>query len=109
MTREHQDLLSALQAWYSQQCNGKWEHAHGISIESLDNPGWLVKIDLAGTELHSRPFQQIADRVDAHHFPLGPRWLHCYVEEGTWNGAGDETKLSVILQTFLSWAAKSDS
>ena len=30
--------LAWLQAWYATQCDGDWEHANGVSIESLDNP-----------------------------------------------------------------------
>ncbi|UCH44768.1 MAG: hypothetical protein JSV11_10785 [Nitrospiraceae bacterium] len=37
-----------LNRWYINQCNGDWEHQYGIVIETLDNPGWRVKIDLTG-------------------------------------------------------------
>jgi Immunity protein 53 len=33
-------LLTQLQSWYVAQCNGDWEHTCGISIETVDNPGW---------------------------------------------------------------------
>lgn len=35
---------------------------------------------------------------------MGDCWLHCYVEVGVWNGAGDGTKLRLILEQFLAWA-----
>lgn len=38
-----------LQQWYQNECNGDWEHSFGIAIETLDNPGWLVSIDLEET------------------------------------------------------------
>ena len=41
--------LTWVQAWYATQCNGEWEESYGIKIETLDNPGWQVQIDLAGT------------------------------------------------------------
>jgi len=94
------DLLTALQDWYAFQCDGEWEHQHGVKIESCDNPGWRVKIDLIGTALQSRPFAAVVENVSAEGFQVGPCWLHCYVENGVWNGAGDETKLSDVLRTF---------
>jgi hypothetical protein len=41
--------LSLLEEWFVARCNGNWEHGSGISIETLDNPGWRVKIDLRDT------------------------------------------------------------
>jgi hypothetical protein len=41
------DEFSELQDWYAAHCNGEWEHQHGVVIESLDNPGWWVKIGKA--------------------------------------------------------------
>ena len=96
--------LARLQAWYTQQCNGVWEHSSGVLIESCDNPGWWVKVNLPGTPLHGRVFAEIAEGVNAQHFALGPKWLSCRVEGDTWHGAGDETKLERILETFLAWA-----
>ncbi|MBA3481543.1 MAG: immunity 53 family protein [Pirellulales bacterium] len=99
------DLLVALQEWYASQCDGEWEHRYGVKIESCDNPGWWVKIDLMGTVLQSRSFTPLAENVDAQGFQKDPKWLHCYVDDGVWNGAGDETKLPLILRSFLTWVA----
>jgi Immunity protein 53 len=99
------DLLQALQDWYARQCDGDWEHDHGVTIESLDNPGWLVMISLGGTKLQLRPFRPITGALDAGGFPDDARWLRCYTKDDVWHGAGDETQLPVILRTFLSWAS----
>jgi hypothetical protein len=96
--------LERLQAWYSRQCDGVWEHSSGVSIQSCDNPGWWVKIDLAGTSLEHRAFAAIADGIDDQRVALGSRWLDCRIEGNTWHGAGDETKLELILEKFLAWA-----
>lgn len=101
--------LARLQAWYSRQCNGEWEHSSGIVIESCDNPGWWVKISLMGTPLQTLAFTEIAEGVDARRFALGSRWLSCRIENGTWHGAGDETKLERILEVFLAWAEEHGS
>jgi hypothetical protein len=83
--------LARLQAWYAAQCDGDWEHQHGVRIETLDNPGWLVTVELAGTQLEGRPFADVAEGVgyDAH--PDAARWVHCVVRDGAWRGSGDET------------------
>lgn len=96
--------LARLQTWYAGQCNGTWEHSYGIAIDTCDNPGWWVKVDLLGTPLQTKAFAEISEAVDAQRFALGPSWLTCHVESGTWHGAGDETKLERILETFLNWA-----
>lgn len=41
--------IDRIQSWFAERCNGEWEHEFGITIETLDNPGWRVRIDLAGT------------------------------------------------------------
>ncbi len=98
------DLLTWLQAYYRSLCDGEWEHHQGVNIETCDNPGWLVKIALVGTMLADTPFASVAENVDGNGFPLGNRWLSCCVENHIWRGAGDETKLAVIVQLFLAWA-----
>jgi hypothetical protein len=53
--------VTRLQRWYESQCNGEWEHPHGISITSCDNPGWWVGIDLAGTPREAESFAVAAN------------------------------------------------
>jgi hypothetical protein len=65
-----------------------------------------MKINLVGTPLQQRAFTEVADGVDAERWALGPRWLSCRVEDDTWHGAGDETKLEQILEVFLAWAER---
>ena len=101
--------LDRLQSWYRRQCNEVWEHSLGVLIESMDNPGWWVGIDINGTKLETAPFKEIAENVNAERFAQGPRWLCCRVERGVWHGAGDETTLGRILDIFLEWAEQHDS
>lgn len=98
-----ESTLTRLMVWYAAQCNSEWENRYGISIQSCDNPGWWVKIDLAGTVLQGRPFTSIR-RGDMASLDPQPPWLHCYVEEQVFNGAGDPTTLEEILKVFLDWA-----
>jgi Immunity protein 53 len=101
--------LHRLAQWYTRQCDEEWEHHQGISIESCDNPGWWVKVNLKGTSLETVPFELVANNVDAAGFQQGPRWLSCHVADGVWNGGGDETTLEQILELFLSWAERHGS
>lgn len=97
-------LLLRLSRWFATHCNGEWEHHHGISIQTTDNPGWWVRIALDGTELAGCDFAAVSDNVDARGFPSGQRWLHCSLKDGQWHGAGDETRLQEIIARFLAWA-----
>ena len=97
-------ILDQFQKWYKLQCNGVWEHSHGVSIQSCDNPGWWVKVDLTDTSLQNNSFTEISEGVDEKRFALGAQWLNCRIENSTWHGAGDETKLERILEIFIRWA-----
>jgi hypothetical protein len=99
------EILHELQKWFSAQCNGDWEHRYGINITTCDNPGWWVKINLEGTSLSNKHFETKAENLDSNGFAADSRWFKCHVENNVWNGAGDETKLEMILQSFLSWAS----
>ena len=52
-------LIEQIQGWYAAQCNGDWEHQYGLSIDTLDNPGWSVTVDLNGTSLEHIVFQTV--------------------------------------------------
>ena len=52
-------MLTRLVSWYSEQCNGLWEHSYGILIDTLDNPGWSVKIDLDETPFQDAVFDPV--------------------------------------------------
>lgn len=104
MSRVRSEGLQQLQEWFASQCNGEWEHHHGISVQSTDNPGWWVKISLRGTTLESKSFDKVK-RGDVSMDPQPP-WLHCYVEDKTFNGAGDVTTLGEILDIFLAWSSE---
>ncbi len=51
---KHKDGLNSLdrlEQWFRSMCNGDWEHTYGIKILTLDNPGWIVAIELRDTPL----------------------------------------------------------
>jgi Immunity protein 53 len=94
------NVISELQEWYESQCDEEWEHQFGVSIGTLDNPGWTVTIDLEGTDLAEKDFQVIED------LSPGQDWIKCWVESGKFNGVGGPHKLEEILTIFLGWAQK---
>ena len=98
------DLLARLSRWFAAHCDGEWEHHHGVSIQTTDNPGWWIKIALEGAELAGRDFAALSENIDPYGLPAGARWLHCSLKDGKWHGAGDETRLEQIVTIFLNWA-----
>lgn len=91
-------MLNWLQKWYADNCDGSWEHMNVIKIETLDNPGWRVKIDLEDTDLENKPFEEInCDNGDDD-------WLRCWIKDAVFNGAGDPSKLETMLSVFKEWA-----
>lgn len=95
---ETSSLLEDLQTWYAAQCDGDWEHSFGVSIGTLDNPGWWVGIDLEDTILEKKDFEGIQD------LEPGDDWIHCRVEDKKFLGAGGPRQLIKILEVFLHWA-----
>ena len=92
------DELAWLQTWYQAQCDGDWEHSYGIRVDTLDNPGWSVKIDLKGTDLEHEPMPP-SFRDD------GPDdWIRLEVKDGQFLGHGAPSKLACILGAFREWA-----
>lgn len=87
--------IEKLQLWYRTQCDGSWEHEYGIAIDTLDNPGWSVMVDLVGTNLHSMQMEPLIEDVNE------AEWLHCKIENGKFVGMGGPLKLNTIIGIFL--------
>ena len=91
------NTLVELEEWYLVRCNGDWEHQSGISIETLDNPGWLVKINLNGTPAETRNLERVEiDRTERD-------WIHYWVEKCQFNAACGPLNLSEAIETFINW------
>ena len=92
------ELLNWLQRWYLAQCDGEWEEQHGVKIDSFDNPGWMVKIDLLGTALEGQVFPEIKTHRSERD------WLMSWVEADKFNAACGPLNLVEALETFRAWA-----
>jgi hypothetical protein len=96
------DPMAFLTAWYEAQCDGHWELTHGVTMESLDTPGWLVTIDLEGTPLEDRAMLKIEMEVSRED------WLVCEVNRKQFRGLGDPGKLPAIARIFQVLAETAD-
>ena len=94
------DDLTELMRWYASNCNGEWEHQYGVSIETLDNPGWSVEIDLADTALQAKSFTAIEQQRSTED------WLRCWVESSTFRAVGGPSNLGEMLRVFLEWKSE---
>lgn len=90
--------IDRLQAWYAAHCNGEWEHAYGIVIETLDNPGWRLRVDLADTTLADAAFAALARQ------PSPQDWIDCRLKDGAFEGHGGAGNLEELIIVFLEWA-----
>ena len=91
--------LRRLADWYRSQCDGGWEHGQGVRIDTLDNPGWSVTVNLAGTVLENRPFKTKESRYEDE-----TDWLRCWKEGTEFRAACGVGRLEDALVVFLDWA-----
>lgn len=88
--------LSWLEQWFKSQCDGEWEHTYGIKIETLDNPGWELQIELQDTPWENKAFaNRQLDEEDT--------WIHCYKEGGRFLGYCSIGSLDEIIRIFREW------
>ena len=92
------DILNWIEKWYQSNCDTDWEHVYGIKINTLDNPGWMISIDLAETPLTGK----IMETVDIDNGDKD--WIVCRVNNDIYEGFGDPLKLGEILKIFKKWA-----
>lgn len=90
-----QCVITLLQEWYSDQCNGDWEHSYGIKIDTLDNPGWILRIDLNETE-----WEQVSIPMERA-FSNDHDWMQFQVSNSRYEACGDTSKLIPMINKFL--------
>lgn len=88
------DALAFLQSWYASCCNDDWEHSHGVTIDTLDNPGWRLKIDLAGTPLAGTSLDRwTVERTEVD-------WVHVWSDGIHFEGACGPLNFGEVLEAF---------
>ena len=93
------DLLLDLENWFASNCDGDWEHQLGVRIETLDNPGWSVDIDLQATAIQGETFLEVREDRDEYD------WVRCWVDADVFKGRGGPKNLGEILRIFISWSS----
>jgi hypothetical protein len=101
------DNLSWLASWYLAECNEDWEHSYGVKIDTLDNPGWTLVIDLRETSLEGHPFEKLSVGDPASDLSewrrLGSWWV-AEVRGGKFEASCGPLDLSDVIGVFRSWA-----
>jgi len=97
----HADNLEWLQQWYLSHCNEDWEHQYGISIQNLDNPGWQLTVDLVGTELQWREFEEVVIKRTSKD------WIRCKIvgprDSPKFEADGGALNLTEMIDVFRCW------
>ena len=89
--------LTLLEKWYRQQCNGDWEHQWGVKIDTLDNPGWTIKIGLNETRAEYRTLERVKiTRAEDD-------WIQYWVEKKTFHAVCGPLNLSETIRIFVEW------
>ena len=103
------DTLTWLMRWYLAECNSDWEHSYGVKIDTLDNPGWTLKIDLRETNLQGRPFGRVEQGEPAGDLEewqkLGSWWV-VDVRGDTFEPSCGPLDLPSVIQLFRGWVDK---
>ena len=103
MFEEPRDTLYLLQRWYSQQCDGEWEHGYGVRIDTLDNPGWSLRIELTDTPLQDEIHDWSKVERSEHD------WVHWRVQDRVFEAACGPTNLNEAILAFLDLAGDHSS
>jgi len=91
------NIIKWLENWYESNCDGYWEHLFGISIDTLDNPGWRIKLNIAETLYESVAFVDVTiDRTEHD-------WVRCWKADGNIECAGGPKNLEEMLEIIKKW------
>lgn len=89
-----------IEDWYKNECNGDWEHTYGISIQTIDNPGWMIQIDLQDTSLENLHIDP--EKAEISDFD----WYALQIKDKKFTAAGDPAKFNFLLGKFRELATK---
>ncbi len=89
--------LSLVEEWYASQCNGDWEHSWGVKIDTLDNPGWTIAINLNETKAESKILERLKiERTEDD-------WIHYWVEKKSFHIRCGPLNLTEAVELFVAW------
>lgn len=87
--------MHALQQWFKSQCDGDWEHSFGVKIETSDNPGWIVTIELSDTDWDELVVPGVSRSGQKD-------YLHYEVTDKAFIGSSGADNLAEVLEVFLT-------
>jgi hypothetical protein len=87
-----------LAAWYERQCVDEWHEDHGVKIDTLDNPGWSLKVDLEGTALEDRPYDDVKIERSENDWIVARRYGSVF------EAFGGPRNLDEMINIFVQWA-----
>ena len=82
-----------LSEWFSSNCDGDWEHSNNITIKTIDNPGWMVRIDISETSYQGKQISKDIENNEAD-------WFVIKCDGNVFEGFGDPTKLGLLIDYF---------
>ncbi|WP_449386945.1 Imm53 family immunity protein [Chryseobacterium lineare] len=91
-------MIDWLQKWFKEQTDGNWEHEVIIKIESIDNPGWSIEIDLMKSDIIPIEWRLFEISDD--------NWLGYKFEDNIFYIAGDASKLDLSIRVFQEFIEK---
>jgi hypothetical protein len=77
-----------------------------VKIDTLDNPGWSIKIDLAHTPMQGRAFERVEygePSEDLEEWKRTGSWWVARVEGGTFAVSCGPLDLSAAIGVFRRW------
>jgi hypothetical protein len=89
--------LSALERCYASQCNGEWEHGYGVRIDTLDNPGWHVRIALHDTKKQDAKLERVSVKRGKNN------WISYWAKDKEFQIACGPENLSAAIDIFVAW------
>ena len=91
-------IIQWLQDWTKSQIDGDWEHELGVSISMLDNPGWILSVDVSNYGEFLKETKPLGRDNDVDWIDFEVRVIaktYVYIEI-----FGDISKLNKILYSF---------
>jgi hypothetical protein len=93
--------LLLLEKWFAARCDGNWEQHYGVRIDSLDNPGWTLEIDLDGTPAQSRCLARTMIQRGEND------WINFWVADKRFHARMGVGNLDEAIGIFVGWFDKS--
>ena len=94
---ESKGQLEWLMNWYQSHCDGDWEHQNGITIETLDNPGWTLEASLEGTKMDGSTLTNtLVERTEDD-------WVAVDTKSNKFSACGGPGNLEEIIGLFIAF------